>query len=115
MTTAFDARFAARGLPTLLSRFGEPVTYYPRSGKPRNILAIIDRDPPQSGGDFDEHRGPVFTVEVANDQQDGIASDCIDLGGDRIEFAQRKRGAPAKMSIVQLADQDAGMLRIEVR
>jgi hypothetical protein len=37
------------------------------------------------------------------------------LGGDRIEFAQRKGGAPAKMSIVQLADQDAGMLRIEVR
>jgi hypothetical protein len=32
-----------------------------------------------------------------------------------VEFAQRKGGTPVKMSIVQLDDQDAGMLRIEVR
>jgi len=113
--TTFDTRYAARALPKLLANFGEPVVYYPRSGKPRTITAIVDREPPQSGGDFDEHRGPRFSVEVTNDQQDGIASDCIDIGGDRLEFAQRKGGTAVKMSIVQIENQDAGMLRLEVR
>jgi hypothetical protein len=113
--TAFDTRFAARALPSLLVNFGESVVYYPRGGTPRTITAIVDRDPPQSGGDFDEHRGPRFSIEVANDQQDGIASECIDIGGDRVEFAQRKGGTAVKMSIVRIDDQDAGMLRLEVR
>lgn len=113
--TAFDTTFAARALPRLLVNFGEPIVYYPRNGKPRTITAIVDRDPPRDGGDFDEHRGPRFSIEVTNDQIDGIASDCIDMGGDRVEFAQRKGAAAVQMSLVQLVDQDAGMLRIEVR
>lgn len=113
--TAFDDLFGRTALPCLQSQYGERITYYPRNGNPRTITAMVDRNPPEDGGPFEESRGPRFVIECENDQQIGIASECIDTGGDRVEFAARKGGPVTKFAVVQLLDDDAGMVRIEVR
>lgn len=112
--TAFDARFKARCVPSLLSRFGETIVYHPRNGKPRNITAIVDRAPPELLMQTDGV-APKATFEVSNDEHDGIASHLYDKGGDKVEIALRVGATPEQRSIVLDPNHDGAMCRFEVR
>lgn len=112
--TAFDQRFKARCAPKLLERFGEPVVYHPRSGPPRTITAIVTRMPPEQLVQTDGV-APRATLEVLNDEIDGIASRLYDKGGDKVQIALRVGAEPELRSIVHDPNHDGAMCLFEVR
>ncbi len=95
--------------------FAEPVTYYKANGKARKINAVVVRDAlailPEDGDTIT----PVFEVHVANDVDEGIASDELNLGGDQIAFPVRVGKPPERRSVVRLIAHDNGMLQLECR
>jgi hypothetical protein len=52
----------------------------------------------------------VFDVHVANSSDTGIATHELDLGGDAIDIADRVGKQALPRSIVQILDQDEGMI-----
>jgi len=97
------------------SDFAEPVTYYKANGKARKINAIVVRDAlailPEDGDTIT----PVFEVHVANDVDEGIASDELNLGGDQISFSVRVGKPVERRSVVKLLAHDNGMLILQCR
>lgn len=97
------------------SDFAEPVTYYKANGKARKINAIVNRDAlailPEDGDTIT----PVFEVHVANDVDEGIASDELNLGGDQIAFPVRVGKPVERRSIIKLIAHDNGMLILQCR
>jgi hypothetical protein len=97
--------------------FGEPVVYTKRGGVTRTINAVVYRTPPVT---YDQGvKSPALQIDVANSATTGISTAEIDYGSDTITVAQRIGGAAKAFQIHQPADgqsdQDAGMLRIELR
>lgn len=93
--------------------FGEAVTYHPRSGVSRQIVAIVMRDSTlrdDAGGILN-----TFEVHVANDGTSGISSASINLGGDYISLPPRDGKSPTSHTIVEILVQDEGMLVLQCR
>jgi len=103
-----------------LAQFGESLTYRPRAGAARTILAVVERDPPErlpDGG-----MGKVIVIHVANqatavadDEYGGISLDELDTGGDKVDVPVRVGQTAQTRTIVRLIEQDGGMLALEVR
>lgn len=94
------------------NEFGESVVYRPRGGTARTISAVVFRLLPQANDD--ENRSlTVFEVHVANSGTTGIAASEINLGGDEIDLADRVGKTPKPRSIVQITEQDEGMLVLQ--
>lgn len=95
--------------------FAEVVKYYPRTGTARSVNAIVIREAlavlPEDG----DAVIPLFEVHVANTATNGITSDELNLGGDRLEFAVRVGGATTRRTITKLLSHDEGMLVLECR
>lgn len=107
MSDTFDDTLsAAAGNFFLLPGF-EMVTYYPATGDSRQISAVVTR--PESG------RIPEINLLVLNSETEGISSELIDTGGDKIECAKRVGETPKKMRITKILNQDAGLLLLEAK
>lgn len=92
--------------------FGESVVYRPKVGTARSISATVFRLLPQANDD--ENRSlTVFEVHVANSSTTGIAASEINLGGDEIDLSDRVGKTPKPRSIVQITEQDEGMLVLQ--
>lgn len=92
--------------------FGESVVYRPKGGTARTISAVVFRLLPQA--QEDENRSlTVFEVHVANSSTTGIAASEINLGGDEIDLADRVGKTSKPRSIVQITEQDEGMLVLQ--
>ena len=95
--------------------FAETVTYYPRSGLPRDILAVVVREQlailPEDG----DNVIPIFEVHVINTSAEGIASDKLNLGGDQLEFPVRVGQPKKRRTITKLLGHDEGILVLECR
>ncbi len=86
MPSAFATRFSGRAATRLLERFGQSVTYVPRSGLPRAITALIDDPTPAELSDVQGMLGAKLVVSTLDDSTLGILVDDADTGGDTIEF-----------------------------
>jgi hypothetical protein len=97
------------------SDFAEKIVYIPRSGKSRNLDAVVIRDQlgilPEDG----DVVLPSFEIHVANNIVGGIASDELDLGGDMLVFSVRVGDPPERRSITRLISHDEGMLVLQCR
>lgn len=95
--------------------FAEPVTYYKANGKARKINMVVNRDAlailPEDGDTVT----PVFELYGANDVDEGIASEELNLGGDQIAFPVRVGKPPERRSVIRLIEHDNGMIRLECR
>ena len=95
--------------------FAESIVYYKRNGRSRKIKAVVMREAlgilPEDG----DVVYPMFEVHVANSEDDGIASDELDLGGDQLEFPTRIGQPTMRRSIMKLLSHDEGMLVLECR
>jgi len=80
---------------------GESATYKPRSGDPRAITIIVDRDAPQPVPPTQVLR-PNLTVYVHNNVTTGILSTELDTGGDKLSIAKTIGGTAEDMAIVKL-------------
>lgn len=94
--------------------FEESIVYRPRVGSTRNIVAIVDRSPPAPLGPPGTLAAQL-TVAVMNSAVVGISAGELDTGGDSIDVALRVGGTPETRRITRIAEQDAGMLVLEVR
>ena len=103
--------------------FAESVTYKPRikptgdtRSSTRSISAVVFREQmttiDEDGG---ETIAPRFLVHVANDSTDGINSDELDLGGDKITFPVRDGLTASDRTVTRLVTIDNGMLVLECR
>lgn len=102
--------------------FAESVTYYPHqyygeSARPdRTINAVVIRESiTVFGEDGGETVLPIWQVHVVNDSTNGITSDELDLGGDKIGFPPRDNEAAESKSVTRLISHDPGLLVLECR
>ena len=115
MPTTFDAHFASAGFPMLLDNYGESVSYHPKGGGRREILAIIERNPPAVFDASGNAVLPTATLRVYNSCRSGISSREIDIGKDEIEFVLKVgETIPKRFSFMTLLSQDAGVCQLAV-
>jgi hypothetical protein len=95
--------------------FAESIVYYKRNGRSRKIDAVVVRDDSLQLPEASDLVTPRFTIHVANDETEGIASDELDLGGDQIGLSPRVGEQIDRRSIVRLVEHDEGMLVLECR
>ena len=95
--------------------FAESIVYYKRNGRSRKIDAVVVRDDSLQLPEASDLVTPRFTIHVANDETEGIASDELDLGGDQIGLSPRVGEPIDRRSIVRLVEHDEGMLVLECR
>lgn len=95
------------------SDFGESVVYRKRNNTTRTINAVVIRQVAELISDEENRALTVFEVHVINDSTTGIATSEIDLGGDAIEIADRVGKLARPRSIIQIQDQDEGMIVLQ--
>lgn len=115
MGSVFHQQFAAVAVPMLLSQFAESVVYYPFSGEPRPIEAIMEREQVQLNPEDGDTLTPVFIVHVYNNRTTGISSDELNVGGDRIELSVRVGDAPTLRTVMRLLGHNGAMIDLECR
>lgn len=93
----------------------ETVTYFPITAASRRIKAVISRAAPENTPDIRGGSLPAFEVLVKNDSADGIASESIDTGGDKIECAKRVDERPKVMRITGILNHDAGLILLSAK
>lgn len=106
----------AKNLIINLNDFAESVTYHPRSGEPRTIRAVIDRQ--SYAGVSEDGSGyvlPIFEIHVANDASVGISSEELNLGGDFLVFSDRIGRETERRAINMLTSHDEGILVLQCR
>ena len=100
---------------TFLANFGEPVTYHPKGGSTRDIIAIIDRNPVASITGLPHGNTSRTLVIVKNDSDDGISSSEVNAGGgDKIALSVRIGQAKQQRGIRSVVWNDVGMMHLEV-
>jgi len=99
----------------LLDNFGESVSYHPIGGGRREIIAIIERNPPAVFDASGNAVLPTATLRVFNSCRSGISSREIDIGSDEIEFVLKVgETIPKRFSFMTLMSQDAGVTQLAV-
>jgi hypothetical protein len=102
MSDVFDDTLASAAGSFFLLPGAETVTYYPASGDSRQISAVITRSEPG--------RMPVVNALVMNSSSEGIASEDVDTGGDKLECAKRVGEKPGLLRITEVLNHDAGLM-----
>ena len=114
MSDAFDKTLELSADAFFLLPGAEYVTYFPASGDPRRIQAVVNRPGPERIAALGGGR-QVCEVLIKNSSSDGIASDQVDTGGDKIQMAARDGKVPVLMRITRIISQDAGMIKLKVQ
>lgn len=109
MTLAADAA-------NLLTALGaETITYKPSVGDARNIGAIVQRPGPRAMDGAPDGIIPALIIHVLNDSTEGISSDELNLGGDKVTVALREGETPVDRAIKALLSVDSAMMELELR
>lgn len=82
-------------------------------GEDRSIQAIVDRFDNEQFGNYG--RSPRIEITVLNNSITGFASSEIDTGKDKVLIAPRYGGALQERKITRIIEQDAGIVKFEVR
>lgn len=99
----------------LLDQFGESISYYPKAGGRREIIAIIERSPPALFDASGNAMLPTFVIRVANSARSGIASREVDIGSDQLEMiAKVGETLRKRYSLMTLVSQDSGVTQLAV-
>lgn len=112
-TTDFDEAIY-EDADIFLSTFGVQITYYPRSGGSRSIIGIVDQDLVSGVSGFPGANTPFARIAVKNSVTDGIASNEVDTGGDKIGYSVRVGQTAQQRRISRVLSQDYGMVTLEV-
>jgi hypothetical protein len=115
MPSRFAQQFSRAGAPSLVSQFGESITYYPQgviaNGRP--IDAIIERNV-----EVVNESGLVsyaIIVRVLDHAVKGILSTAIDDGRDTISVSFIPDGIAEVRQITRMTSDANGMVRFMVR
>ncbi len=114
MPDAFDETLKLSADSFFLLPGAEFVTYFPAAGASRRIRAVVDRTGAEQMDDLSGGRREIMEILVKNSGKDGIASDEINTGGDKLQVGIRDGSRPVMARIVEILSQDAGMLKLKV-
>jgi hypothetical protein len=114
MSDAFEQTLELTAGSFFLLPGAEYVTYFPSSGASRRIQAVVFRPGPELIDGLAGGQREAIEVLVKNSSTDGIASDQVNTGGDKIELGAREGKVPTMTSIVEILNQDAGMVKLKV-
>jgi len=89
------------------------ITYLPSGGGSREIEAIVDWE--EESDVAGSSLSPVIEIQVRNSATDGISSNEVDRGGDKIRIPMKIGGSTQDRVIKRILNQDCGMLELEVR
>lgn len=109
-----DMRADMRNTFLAEGEFAERVVYCPREGRPRSIMAHVNRNPP-APVDGSTGIAPRAIVTVANDSVYGISSTEVDNGGDKIDIALKQGDTASSRHLGTVILQTHAFLKIEVR
>jgi hypothetical protein len=122
--SVFDSNFAAAQAKVLLDQHGETVIYTPLGGSPRNVKAIVNRNPPEPLPGVPNTQGKFILVTVietepllaiSDDGYGGIESATVNTGGDTITVADRMHATATARPVKKVVSQAGGMMTLEVR
>ena len=113
-TTSVQAGLLAADADWFLTYFGEPVTYHPKGGGTRDIIAVVDRNPVASITGLPHGNTPRMLVVVKNDSDDGISSSEVNTGGDKVNLSVRIGDTAQQRRINSIVWNDIGMMHLEV-
>lgn len=113
MTDVFDQTLQASADSFFLLPGMECITYFPASGASRQIKAVVQRIEAAQIDDLSGGSREPVQFLVKNDSVDGISSDEVNTGGDKVEIAMRTANMPVILRIVEIVNQDAGMLELK--
>lgn len=113
-TTSVQNGLLSDEADTFLANFGEPVTYHPKGGSTRDIIAIVDRNPVASITGLPHGNTPRMLLIVKNSADDGISSSEVNTGGDKIALDVRIGQADQQRRITAVPWNDVGMMHLEV-
>lgn len=113
-TTGAQDALLANEASMFLAQFGESVTYYPKGGGSRDIVAVVDRNPVSGLNGMPHGNSPKFVISVKNSADDGISSSEINDGGDKIGFSVRIGEAATQRRVQSIQWHDVGMLYLAV-
>lgn len=97
-----------------LNDFAETVVYYNRTGDARCIDGIVIREALAILQEDGDAVTPVL-IHVHNNNETGISSEELNLGGDSLAFAVREGQDRTRRTITKLLGHDEGMLMLECR
>lgn len=96
--------------------FAEAVTYTDVDGNTRSINATVFRNPPRPLPEqADQEISRRIEIWVENNVTRGIVDTELDMGGDTITVADVLGETAEKHVIVQILEQDAAMLKLQLR
>ncbi len=107
---------------SLLDTYGEAVDYVPADGSEREIMAVVDRNPPAPEQESNSPGvRPKMTITVANRttahsdyDPGGIGATELDTGRDEIRVAPRAGGTATLHAVRQIAEQTPAHLVLEI-
>lgn len=105
----------AADAPVFFGDFAETVVYRPKTGATRSIQAVVDRDPPAFLAEAAGFLVNGCHVIVRNSVTAGMAASELLVGGDRLDVADRPGGTLITRTVTRIVQQDAGVLRLEIR
>lgn len=115
MTDSFDETLKLAADSFFLLPGAEYVTYFPITGASRRIQAVVKRPGPEQMDGLSGGQIEVMEVLVKNSSKNGIASDEVNTGGDKLEISLRDGKIPVKTPrITEILSQDAGMIKLKV-
>ncbi len=113
-TTSVQNGLLSGEADTFLANFGEPVTYHPKGGSTRDIIAIVDRNPIASITGLPHGNTPKMLIIVKNDADGGISSSEVNAGGDKVALSVRIGETAQQRRITSVVWNDIGMMHLEV-
>ncbi len=97
-----------------VQEFGEIVTYKPNGEAERQIVAIIDRSPPEAINEAPGNLAPSIVIEVRNDSTYGIASSGFSKTLDKVSLPVRYGETATDRPLIKILAHDVGMCRFGV-
>lgn len=113
-TTSVQNGLLSDEADTFLASFGEPITYHPKGGSTRDIIAIVDRNPVASITGLSHGNTPRLLIIVKNAATDGISSSEVNTGGDEVALDVRIGESETRKRITSVVWHDYGMMHLEV-
>jgi hypothetical protein len=98
-----------------LDAFSEPVIYTPRTGSPRTVAVLVDRNPPEELPEAQGLRIERVQVTALNDVLVGLVPASLDTGGDTVTVAPRVGGTARPMNLTKIVRQSQWLVTVELR
>jgi hypothetical protein len=109
--------FMLNSAESILAERGEAMTFRPKSGSPRTIWGVVDRQQVASIPGYSGGNSPYGAIAVKNSASGsfpGITSAEIDTGGDMIDYQIRLGETAQSRRVARIISQDPGMMVVEM-